>query len=167
MDAVILSGSSCVDVMAAAMESALVEGGGNVELSAINAAFEPAHTPSDWLSRDEAEVDKYIESPLCGFDLQAASAMTLFSSGAYHGEEAIITNIRNDLPVLLVAGDADPLNGELALLDLLESRWRQGGVTDIDTAYYTGGRHEMLNETNRDEVTADIISWLNKILAKS
>ncbi len=167
IDAVILSGSSSLDVMAAAMAEEAEqagEDGGDVELSAFNAAFEPARTPFDWLSRDEAEVDKYIASPLCGFDLQAESAETMFESAALHGDDAAIANIRNDLPVLLVAGDADPINGNLELLHLLESRWRAGGVTNIDTAYYAQGRHEMLNEINRDEVTADIIAWLDKVV---
>jgi alpha-beta hydrolase superfamily lysophospholipase len=168
MDAVVLSGSSSIDVMAAAMaEDAAnsAEGQGDIDLSAFNAAFEPARTPFDWLSRDDAEVDKYIASPLCGFDLEAESAMSMFGCGAYHGEDAAIENIRNDLPVLIVAGDADPINGGLELLKLLEARWRAGGVTNIETAYYKGGRHEMLNEINRDEVTSDIINWLNKVAA--
>ena len=166
MDAVILSGSSSLDVMVTAMaESEANSAEGDVDLTAFNAAFEPARTPFDWLSRDDAEVDKYIDSPLCGFDLEAESAMTLFGSGAYHGDDAAIANIRNDLPVLLVAGDADPINGGLELLRLLEARWRAGGVTNIETAYYKGGRHEMLNEINRDEVTSDIIGWLDKVVA--
>jgi alpha-beta hydrolase superfamily lysophospholipase len=166
MDAVILSGSSSVDVMSAALAEAenTEDNGGDVDLSAFNTAFEPARTPFDWLSRDEEEVDKYIESSLCGFDLQAESAATLFGSGAYHGEDSAIANIRNDLPVLMVAGDADPLNGNLELLNLLESRWRAGGVSNIQTAYYKEGRHEMLNEVNRYEVTSDIIAWLDKVV---
>ena len=167
MDAVVLSGSSSIDIMAAAMAEQAdnaAAGEGDIELSSFNEAFEPARTPFDWLSRDEAEVDKYIASPLCGFDLQALSAATMFSSGAYHGEDAAIANIRHDLPVLLVAGDTDPINGGLELLNLLESRWRAGGVSNIETAYYKNGRNEMLNEINRDEVTADIIGWLDKVV---
>jgi alpha-beta hydrolase superfamily lysophospholipase len=168
MDAVVLSGSSSIDILAASMAEAAEnapEGEGDVELSAFNAAFEPARTPFDWLSRDAAEVDKYINDPLCGFDLQAESAMTMFGSGAHHGDDAHIAKVRNDLPVLLVAGAADPINGALELLKLLEARWRAGGVANIETAYYEEGRHEMLNEINRDEVTTDIIGWLDKVVA--
>ena len=144
MDAVVLSGTSSLDVMAAAgAEEAAnsAEGQGEVDLTAFNAAFEPARTPFDWLSRDNSEVDKYIASPLCGFSLNAESAMTMFGSGAYHGEDLAIANIRDDLPVLIVAGDADPINGGLELVKLLEARWRAGGVANIETAYYKGGRH--------------------------
>lgn len=165
LDAVVLSGSSSIDVLAEVMaaEAANAEGE-DVDLSAFNAGFEPARTPFDWLSRDDIEVDKYIDSPLCGFDLAAESAATMFGSGPRHGDEAVIASIRNDLPVLLVAGDADPINGALELLNLLEQRWRDGGMVDIETAYYEGGRHEMLNETNREQVTADIISWMDRAI---
>jgi alpha-beta hydrolase superfamily lysophospholipase len=170
MDAVVLSGSSSIDILAAVLAeeaAAATESGAAVELSSFNASFEPARTPFDWLSRDETEVDKYIASPLCGFDLQAESAASLFGSGAYHGEDTAIAKIRSDLPVLLVAGDADPLNGGLELLKLLEARWRENGVSDIETAYYKDGRHEMLNEINRDEVTADIVTWMDKVVASA
>ena len=68
--------------------------------------------------------------------------------------------VRDDLPILLVAGDQDPINRGMAGLRLLEERYRAAGVTQLDTQYYAGGRHEMLNETNRDEVTANLVSWI-------
>jgi alpha-beta hydrolase superfamily lysophospholipase len=75
-----------------------------------------------------------------------------------------LKKIRKDLPVLLVAGDSDPINERLAGLDRLERRWKDAGVKHIDRQVYGGGRHEMLNETNRDEVTANIIAWLGEVL---
>jgi alpha-beta hydrolase superfamily lysophospholipase len=64
----------------------------------------------------------------------------------------------------LVAGERDPINNDLKGLHLLEQRWRDAGVERIDTQYYEGARHETLNEINRDEVTDNIIDWLNDIL---
>lgn len=127
-----------------------------------NKPFEPARTPYDWLSRDEAEVDKYIADPLCGFETQRvrpirANPFTL-------ADPERLRRIRPDLPVLLVAGDADPINNHLEGLRLLERRWHEAGVQRIDTRFYPGGRHEMLNETNRDEVTADVVVWLQGVL---
>jgi len=72
---------------------------------------------------------------------------------------------RGDLPVLLIAGDADPVNEQLKGLHFLEQLWRDNGVQSIDTQYYAGGRHEMFNETNRDQVTQDLIAWIDKVLA--
>lgn len=130
---------------------------------APNAPFEPARTPYDWLSRDEAEVDKYVADPLCGFEMvrlrgNRADPFRL-------ADPEVLKRIRADLPVLLVAGDADPINRNLEGLNLLEERWRAAGVQHIDKLYYPGGRHEMLNETNRDQVMADIVDWLNGVIA--
>ena len=74
---------------------------------------------------------------------------------------ARLRNIRSDLPVLLVAGDADPVNNGLKGIDYLESKWNEAGIRQIERQIYPGGRHEMLNEINRDEVTKNIIKWLD------
>jgi alpha-beta hydrolase superfamily lysophospholipase len=129
-----------------------------------NKPFEPARTPYDWLSRDEAEVDRYIADPLCGFEMQRARRPGLRANPFQLNDPDQLKKIRKDLPVLLVAGDADPINERLAGLDRLERRWKDAGVKHIDRQVYGGGRHEMLNETNRDEVTANIIAWLGEVL---
>ena len=127
-----------------------------------NAPFEPARTPYEWLSRDPGEVDKYVADPLCGFNIWAKRPQ--MGDPARLADPAILSQIRPDLPVLFVAGDMDPINRKLEGLALLEKRWRTAGVRQIDQLYYEGGRHEMLNEINRGEVTADIIAWLEKNL---
>ncbi len=156
-DALVLSGSTAFDLSGT---------GGALPAFTPNLAFEPARTPYDWLSRDPAEVDKYVADPLCGFETQGGRRPGAGIDFAKLGDPAGIARIRAELPVLLVAGDADPLNAKLAGLRLLEKRWRDAGVKQIDTRYYTGGRHEMLNETNRDEVTGDIVAWLGRSLRR-
>ncbi len=131
-----------------------------------NAAFEPARTPYDWLSRDADEVDEYIADPLCGFEgFGERRRNTRPPRLLALSDPARLRRTPPGLPVLLVAGDADPLNRELEGLRLLERRLRDGGVARVDTRYYAGGRHEMLNEINRDEVTRDVIAWLDTVLA--
>lgn len=147
--ALILSGTTAREVPAAGVTPARPD---------PNAPFEPARTPYEWLSRDPDEVDKYIADPLCGFDIWATRPA--MGDPARLADPAILRQIRPDLPVLFVAGDEDPINRRLGGLALLERRWREAGVQQIDKLYYAGGRHEMLNETNRDEVTADITAWL-------
>lgn len=127
-----------------------------------NAAFEPARTPYDWLSRDEAEVDRYIADPLCGFEAQSGRPRDRGVSFTRIMEASSFGGVRPDLPILFVSGDRDPIGRNLEGLHLLEQRYRAAGVARIDTRYYPGGRHEMLNEINRDEVTADIIAWLDE-----
>lgn len=153
--AAILSGSSARDVPKE----------GDPPPAPPNAAFEPARTEYEWLSRDEAGVDKYIADPLCGFNMQRVRRPENRANPANLADTARLKGIRPDLPCLFVAGDKDPINRNLEGLRLLERLWRDAGVKQIDTLYYVGGRHEMLNETNRDEVTADIIAWLRATLS--
>ncbi len=128
-----------------------------------NAAFEPARTSYDWLSRDDAEVDRYIEDPLCGFEAQQIRN-GFDRADPRRVDPERLRAIRPGLPVLLVAGDADPINRNLEGIHFLERRWREAGVRHIDRQIYPGGRHEMLNEINREEVTANVIHWLQRNL---
>ena len=73
--------------------------------------------------------------------------------------------IRSELPIYLVSGDADPLAGGGALIELVADRYRQGGVDDVTVVLYPGARHEVFNETNRDEITADLVTWLDRVTA--
>jgi alpha-beta hydrolase superfamily lysophospholipase len=127
---------------------------------AYNADFEPARTPYDWLSRDPVQVDRYVEDPLCGFEGQ-----TVRNGFDRNDPRRVdlhrLARIRADLPVLVVVGDADPVHNRLEGVRYLERLWRAAGVRRIDSLVYPGGRHEMLNETNRDAVVADIVAWLN------
>lgn len=156
MDALILSGSTA--------REAPPEGEAPPPFEP-NKAFEPARTAYEWLSRDADEVDKYIADPLCGFETQGSRRGRSRANPFVLADAERLRRIRSELPVLLVAGDADPVNNRLEGLRLLETRWREAGVRRIDTRYYAGGRHEMLNETNRDEVTADIIGWIRDVIS--
>ena len=159
LDGLILSGSSAVDQLAA-----LAASGADVSFSAFNEPFAPARTDFDWLSRDPKEVDAYVKDPLCGFQVADASMLSLMMAGERLGNAAAIGGIRKDLPVLVFSGSMDPVHGGKALLDLLVQRYTQAGIADLEFKYYEDGRHEMLNETNREEVTADILAWLDKRL---
>ncbi len=134
------------------------------EIPPFNHPFEPARTEYDWLSRDPAEVDKYIADPLCGFEGQTV-INGMDRTDPRRVDLVRLRHIRPDLPVLLLAGDADPVNRNLKGIDYLETRWREAGVRQIDRHIYAGGRHEMLNETNRDLVTANLIEWLDARIA--
>lgn len=159
IEGVVLSGSVALDLLPPPDPS------GNA-LEAFNAAFEPARTPFDWLSRDPAEVDKYVFDPLCGFSVSPNSMVSLFTAAAPMFEPNALQRIRSNLPMYVFAGDKDPLNGDLARLKPLVERYREAGVRDITTDYYKDGRHEMLNETNRAEVVANLASWIDRIVTK-
>jgi alpha-beta hydrolase superfamily lysophospholipase len=118
------------------------------------------------LSRDEKEVDAYIADPLCGFTANDASRNSMFAAGAVAIDPKQLARIRKDLPLYIFAGDKDPINAELTRLHPLVERYRAAGIKDITTDFYPDGRHEMLNETNRDEVVRNLRNWLERVLAK-
>jgi len=154
---VVLSGSTALDMLAAAMANAPADAPAGLE--AFNAAFEH-RTGYEWLSCDNAEVDAYVADPWCGWDVPAAVIASLFAPAARLADPAQLARIRRDLPMLITSGDADPLAGSGALIELLGKRYREAGITDVTVKLYPAARHEILNETNRAEVTADILGWL-------
>lgn len=116
----------------------------------------------EWLSRDATEVQRYVEDPDCGFVLRAGSLLEMF--GSLGDTENRIPAIPTSLPVYVLSGTDDPVHGEMAGLARLLQLWGAHGV-GIDARLYPGGRHEMFNETNRDQVLAELTAWLDRTLA--
>ena len=133
-------------------------------LAGYNASDEPTRTSYDWLSRDEDEVDKYIADPLCGDDnpLTYGYVAVLLETIAEVMEPDAIERIPKHVPVLLLTGDRDPVSENGAQVRELERRLRDAGL-DVTARYYEGARHEVLNETNRDEVHRDLVEWLDRV----
>lgn len=125
-----------------------------------NRSFKPTRTDFDWLSRDEQAVDLYINDPLCG---------GVFSSGFFYdllfglkqiSQQSQIQQVPSDLPIFLVSGDEDPVGGHTKGVLKIYKDFKKAGIKDVTYKFYPQGRHEMLHETNRDEVIEDIIIWL-------
>ena len=135
--------------------------------AALNAGFEPARTPFDWLSRDQAEVDKYIADPMCGDSapLTMGFVVDMMRDGLDTWQPENEKKVPSDLPVLLITGEADPVSENAKTVRELEERYRANGVKDITGLYYPDARHELLNETNRDAVQADVVAWLDRVIA--
>jgi alpha-beta hydrolase superfamily lysophospholipase len=121
-----------------------------------------ARTDFDWLSRDPDEVDRYIADPACGFEPDADAVADMAAAAARPIGAEVLSTVRPDLPILLMSGSADPLSANMALVDLVAQRYRDAGVRDVMVLGYEDARHEVFNETNRDEVTADLIAWLER-----
>lgn len=163
IDAVALSGTGAVDLLEPAFD---LDAG--LDLSAYNAPFEPGRTGYEWLSRDEAQVDLYVADPLCGFGYDVEGRLKAVFEGARAAADPDrLAGIRSDLPIFITVGDADPVNGQLALLHALVERYRAAGVTDVEWHACPGARHEVLNETNRDEVEADLLQWLDRVTTRA
>ncbi|MCB2290122.1 alpha/beta hydrolase [Clostridium sp. CS001] len=137
-----------------------------LSFGSYNNCFKPTRTDFDWLSRDNKEVDKYMDNSFCG---------TIFTTGFFYdflgGLKIIaidkeIDNVPKDLPIYIFSGDKDPVgkNGK-GVLKLIKT-YKEHGIYDLTYKLYKDGRHEMLNEINREEVTLDVIKWLNAHLDK-
>jgi alpha-beta hydrolase superfamily lysophospholipase len=162
VDGVVLTGTAAIDLLEPALDLDQP-----LDLAMFNAPFQPARTDFDWLSRDEAIVDAYIADPGCGFGIDTDAAKGMFTGARRLADPAQVGAMRSSLPVYVAAGEADPVNGGLALLTPLTDRYQAAGLTDVTVRTYPDGRHEILNETNRDEVIAELDSWLDRVVTGS
>ena len=156
LDGLILSGSGALDGLARLASSA--SPGTNI----LNMRFEPARTPCDWLSRDHAVVDAFIADPLCFAQLQARSFASFLAAAPKLSDPANLGKIRPDLPVYLFSGSEDPVGQQLEGVRLLIERYHKAGIHNISHDFYAAGRHEMLNEINREEVRAHLLTWISE-----
>ncbi|HHU49987.1 MAG: lysophospholipase [Caldicoprobacterales bacterium] len=126
-----------------------------------NKPFKPYRTPFDWLSRDTAEVDKYMDDAFCG---------SIFTSSFYYDflkglkalyEDSKINLIPKNLPVYILSGSMDPVGEFGKGVTRLAQQYRHYGLTDVTLKLYEDARHEILNEINKDEVINDILRWLD------
>ena len=125
----------------------------------FNDAFKPNRSEFDWLSRDPSEVDKYIADSHCGQLASNRLWFDLLGGLLQISTPDAIGRLPKDLPVLIAGGELDPVGGKPGLTQLHEA-YAASGLTDASLRLYPEGRHEMLNETNRDAVTADILDWI-------
>lgn len=135
-------------------------------LGKVNDAFGPARTGYEWISRDEAEVDRYVADPLCGGQYSNQLWSDLTGGLLEISSAQAFGSVRADMPILIMGGGSDPLGGQSGLSRLADA-YRQSGHDNVTLTIYPGGRHEMLREINRDAVMTDIIAWVELQLGRS
>jgi alpha-beta hydrolase superfamily lysophospholipase len=126
----------------------------------FNQPYEPGKTGFEWLSRDEVEVQKYMDDPWCGFPFTNGMVADLFKGAREIWKPENEAKIQNNLPIYIFSGAEDPVGGNTMSIKQLVERYEANGMNHITVKFYDGGRHEMLNETNRDEVHQDVLDWL-------
>lgn len=132
--------------------------------SANNKPFHPARTAFDWLSRDEAEVDKYVADPLCGFVFTAGGFRDLFGGLYALADLDRLKALPESLPVLLISGASDPVSDGGKGVHTIAGQYLKAGLQDVAVRLYEGARHELFNEINREDVYRDLIAWLDTSL---
>lgn len=158
INGLILSGSGALDRLAQLAGSAAAVS------NVLNSTFQPARTSFDWLSRDPNVVDAFMNDPLCFPELQPAAYASFLAAAPELANPHRLQNVRDDLSIYLFSGSDDPVGEQLDSLRLLIYRYEKAGLYDISHDFYEGGRHEMLNEINRDEVRRRLLGWIASLL---
>ena len=138
----------------------------NLSFGKFNDGFE-GRTEFDWLSRDEAQVDAYVSDPLCGFGISTESWVGLLDALGPIADPFRQRRIPKGLPVFIVGGGEDPVSEKGKGLRRLKRAYDDAGLTNVTLSIHEGARHEILNETNRDEVIEELITWATKNLRLS
>ena len=132
----------------------------DLSFGGYNKGFAPTRTAFDWLSRDAAEVDAYAADPRCGFVCTAGMWVDLLDALPTLTRPERLARIPKDLPLYVFSGDRDPVGENGAGVRRLVVAYRRAGLSQVTLKLYPDGRHEMLNETNRAEVVAELLAWL-------
>lgn len=137
-----------------------------MSFSAYNKRFEPARTRSDWLSKDEAIVDWYINEPRCSFVFTLDGFYHMFEGICALHDKSLLEKIPKDLPILFVSGEDDPVGSFGKEVQAAAESLKDVGIKNIEVKLYPGDRHEILNETDREIVFVDLYNWINGIIEK-
>jgi alpha-beta hydrolase superfamily lysophospholipase len=135
-----------------------------LSFGSYNKSFKENRTDFDWLSRDEKAVDQYIEDSYCGEVATAGFFYDMLSGIKHLDRQEEISKIPKNLPIYLFSGDKDPVGKQTK--DVLKTyrSLKNAGIKEVSYKFYKNGRHEMLNELNKDEVYEDVISWIDRHL---
>ena len=133
----------------------------NLAFGSYNKIYDNPKTEYDWLSRDEANVQKYIDDPLCGFIPSCSLFRDMMTGVKFITNKKNLTAMNKDMPVYFMSGDMDPVGECGKGVQKAYNNFLEAGMKDVSIKLYPGGRHEMLNEINKDEVYTDILAWLD------
>lgn len=133
----------------------------NLAFGSYNKIYDNPKTEYDWLSRDEANVQKYIDDPLCGFIPSCSLFRDMMTGVKFITNKKNLTAMNKDMPVYFMSGDMDPVGECGKGVQKAYNNFLEAGMKDVSIKLYPGGRHEILNEINKDEVYTDILAWLD------
>lgn len=138
----------------------------NMAFGAYNKAFgDKPRTPNDWLSADTDNVDRYMADPLCGADATVGLFRQMLRGLRFNQTPRNIDKMDKDAPILLIAGQSDPVGDMGAGVRRTHDAFKRAGIKDVTLKLYPGLRHEILNEAAmRDTVYGDIGAWLDRVL---
>lgn len=134
----------------------------NLAFGSYNKIYSNPRTEYDWLTRDESVVDKYIADPLCGFIPSCILFRDMMIGVNYITTKSNLSDMKKDTPIYFMSGTMDPVSECGKGVEKAYNNFKKAGMKDVEIRLYVDGRHEMLNELNKDEVYNDILKWINK-----
>ena len=164
MGPVILGAGKCVCRAIAAVKgwkyrSALIN---NIGFGGFNRKFEPCDSPNTWVTSDEAIRSKYENDPLCGFTFTVNGYYQMFTGMQVLTKRKNMEKVPKDLPVFFVSGEDDPVGNFGKSVRKICRKYIDSGMKDVSIKLYPGDRHEILNETDRQQVYEDLYRWMEK-----
>lgn len=133
-------------------------------MGGYNRKFSPTRTASDWISRDPEAVDAYVKDPYCGFIFSLNGYKTIFETFEFINNPDHINKVPKALPILMVAGDKDPVGNNGKGVTKIYNLYKVSGMENIELKLYSECRHELLNELNREEVYGELYNWLKRYM---
>lgn len=134
----------------------------NMFFSKFNGRVPNPRTPNDWLTKDEAMVDKYNADKYCTYSFTVNGYRTLLDVLTFIENPHNIAKIPKTLPVLLIAGKEDPVGEYGKAVRAVYKIYKRAGIKDVSIKLYKDDRHELVNETDREVVYRDVKNWLNR-----
>ena len=131
-------------------------------VGAYNRKFKNPKTRADWVTSDEEHLEKYISDPLCSFVFTVNAYYSMFTGMLIMEKKESIYMIPKQLPVLFAAGAEDPVGGFGKGVRKVYEKYKAAGIQDISLRLYAGDRHELLNETDREQVYEDLLEWMEE-----
>ncbi len=132
----------------------------SLSFGSFNKKFEPAETPRDWVTSDKEKRAAYVKDPLCGFTFTVSGYYHMFEGMKVLETKGSVEKIPADLPVFFVSGQDDPVGDFGKGVTKVYEKYKKAGIKNVDMKLYPEDRHEILNETDREQVYEDLYQWL-------
>ena len=134
----------------------------NMAMGAYNRKFKPAKTRADWVTSDQERLEAYVTDPLCSFRFTVNAYYSMFTGMLASQKKESIYMIPKGLPILFIAGADDPVGDFGKGVRKIYEQYKAAGIQDISLRLYAGDRHEILNETDRQQVYQDLYEWMDE-----
>ena len=131
-------------------------------LGSYNKKFKQARTRADWITSDQEHLDAYVSDPLCSFVFTVNAYYSMFSGMLSMEKKESIYMIPKTLPILFASGSDDPVGNFGKGVRKIYEQYKAAGLQDVALRLYDGDRHELLNETDRQQVYQDLFDWLEE-----